>query len=86
MKRTYQELKTQVNEIQGSILSDDLITNLAADEIYKYCMLCVIELEEIAMTSKTLSEKLERKKAFIESFLGAVNPEFIILESEMNKY
>lgn len=85
MKRTYQELKTEINEIQGSILSEDLITNLAADEIYKYCMQCVITLEEIAMTSKSLSEKSERKKAFIESFLGAVNPEYIILQSSINQ-
>jgi len=82
----YQELKTQVNEIQGSLISDDLITNLAADEIYKYCSSCIKELEEIANTSQTLNEKTERKKAFIESFLGMQNTDFIIVESEMNKY
>lgn len=82
----YQELKTQVNEIQGSLISDDLITNLAADEIYKFCLSCIKELEEIAHTSKSLNEKTERKKAFIESFLGVQTPEFIILESELNKY
>jgi len=64
---TYDQLKAKVNNIQSTFTSTDLITRLASKEIYDYCMLCVIELEKIAMTSKTLNEKLEKLRTFIAS-------------------
>lgn len=81
---TYNQLKAKVNNIQSTFTSTDLITRLASKEIYDYCMLCVIELEEIAMTSKTLNEKLQKEESFIKSFLGSKETEYLVLESKIN--
>lgn len=83
----YNQLKEDCEQIEYSAITcEHLKANLIADEIHKFCMAKVVELEEISMTSKTFVEKTDRKKAFIESFLGVLNPEFTIIESEMNKY
>lgn len=81
----YNQLKIDCQRIQYStIISEDLKTNLVADEIYKYCKRSIKELETISEVSKTLNDKVNLKNEFIEYFLGILEPEFIILESSIN--
>lgn len=80
----YNQLKNDCQRIQYSPISEDLKTNLVADEIYKYCKRCIKELETISEVSKTLNDKINLKNELIENFLGVLEPEFIILESEIN--
>lgn len=82
----YLQLKIDCQSIQYSqIISEELKTNLVADEIYKYCKRCVKELETISEVSKTLNDKVNLQNEFIENFLGVLEPEFIILESSINQ-